>query len=333
MSTGLATRPREPLPEAVEKALIANDLKSLSAEQRLGFYKSRCEAAGLDPRARPFIYVELKGKLTLYATKECAEQLNGMHGISHKIVSKGPDGAGLYVAEVEALMQDGRATTDIGVVVTSGLKGEELANAMMKAVTKAKRRATLSLCGLGDVLSDAELDTVQVRECTETGQPKPLENNSGHATGQYCSDEDAKAYLDEAWGYCARRNSAWLDKLTRPGGEVWEGAKDLVANDWQMDGHLAKWAVGQELLDPASVEKMHQNRLKGHLVGILWARSPKLRNQIKRELVLYVDNLERLERERMDRLNPPDDEAGDEERGEVEEDAFSLKGENDAATK
>ena len=37
----------------------------------------------------------------------------------------------------------------MGVVSIAGLKGEALANAMMKAETKAKRRATLSICGLG----------------------------------------------------------------------------------------------------------------------------------------------------------------------------------------
>ena len=37
----------------------------------------------------------------------------------------------------------------MGVVSITGLKGENLANAMMKAETKAKRRATLSICGLG----------------------------------------------------------------------------------------------------------------------------------------------------------------------------------------
>ena len=39
------------------------------------------------------------------------------------------------------------------------LKGEALANAMMKAETKAKRRATLSICGLA-LLDELEVETI-----------------------------------------------------------------------------------------------------------------------------------------------------------------------------
>ena len=335
MTTEIATREKPLLSADLEKALIENDLGKLTADQRLAFYKAKCEAADLDPRARPFIYVSLNGKLTLYATKEAAEQLNGKHGISHKIVSRGLDTTtGLYTVEIEALMQDGRSTVDVGVVVATGLKGADLANAQMKAVTKAKRRATLSLCGLGDVLSDAELDTVQYRECTESGQPKPLENNSGHGTGQYASDDQAKAYMDECWAYCSKRNSMWLDKCTQPDGSTWGGARDLINSDWQMDGHLAKWAVGQQLLDPASVEKMHQNRLKGRLVAILWHRDMILKNEIKRELARYIDELERQEAQRMERLNPgEEDDAGDADRPELADDIFSLDAANSEAKK
>ena len=46
-----------------------------------------------------------------------------------------------------------------GAVPIAGLKGEEFANALMKAETKAKRRATLSICGLG-VLDETEVETI-----------------------------------------------------------------------------------------------------------------------------------------------------------------------------
>jgi hypothetical protein len=53
----------------------------------------------------------------------------------------------------------GRTDADLGVVSVKGKQGDNLANAMMKAVTKAKRRVTLSICGLG-WLDESELETV-----------------------------------------------------------------------------------------------------------------------------------------------------------------------------
>ena len=38
--------------------------------------------------------------------------------------------------------------------------GESRANAIMKATTKAKRRVTLSICGLGGMPDESELDTM-----------------------------------------------------------------------------------------------------------------------------------------------------------------------------
>jgi len=44
-------------------------------------------------------------------------------------------------------------------VSIKGLTGDSLCNAMMKSVTKAKRRVTLSICGLG-LLDETEVDSV-----------------------------------------------------------------------------------------------------------------------------------------------------------------------------
>jgi hypothetical protein len=47
----------------------------------------------------------------------------------------------------------------MGTVPIRGLTGDNLANAMLKALTKAKRRLTLSLCGLG-MLDELEVETI-----------------------------------------------------------------------------------------------------------------------------------------------------------------------------
>jgi hypothetical protein len=65
----------------------------------------------------------------------------------------------LYVVTATAKAADGRMDTAIGAVPTQGLKGEALANALMKCETKSKRRVTLSICGLG-MTDDSEVDSI-----------------------------------------------------------------------------------------------------------------------------------------------------------------------------
>jgi len=77
---------------------------------------------------------------------------------------------GVYVvtARVEG---DGRSTEDVGCVSIGGLKGDALANALMKATTKAKRRAVLSHCGLG-MLDEAEIETIPGAARVEIAAPQ-----------------------------------------------------------------------------------------------------------------------------------------------------------------
>ena len=53
------------------------------------------------------------------------------------------------IVHARAKDKTGRDDEDYGVVAFKGGGGEFAANAMMKAVTKAKRRVTLSISGLG----------------------------------------------------------------------------------------------------------------------------------------------------------------------------------------
>ena len=51
---------------------------------------------------------------------------------------------------------DGRQEESQGIEYVGGLKGQALGNALMKASSKALRRATLALCGLGLTLEGDE---------------------------------------------------------------------------------------------------------------------------------------------------------------------------------
>jgi hypothetical protein len=157
MSEALATR--GPLSTNIEQVLIGGDLAQLKPEERLNYYNHLCQSLGLNSLTQPFQYIVLNGKLQLYAKKDCTEQLRKIHGVS--ITSVDPKQIGdLLVVVASASDRDGRVDSSTGAVNLSGLKGENLANAMMKAETKAKRRVTLSLCGLG-MLDETEVDTLK----------------------------------------------------------------------------------------------------------------------------------------------------------------------------
>lgn len=144
---------------AVESALVRNDISQLTTQERLTYYNQICESVGLNPLTKPFSFLKLQGKEVLYANKDCTEQLRKIHGVSTQIISRGVVGD-LFEVHVKAKDKTGKEDEDIAYVVIKGLSGAELANAMLKTVTKAKRRVTLSICGLG-ILDESELDTVK----------------------------------------------------------------------------------------------------------------------------------------------------------------------------
>ena len=160
----MSTTPLEviktPVPEAgeIEKVLIGGDLAQLRTEHRIEYYSRVCASLGLNPLTQPFAYLSLSGKLTLYARKDAAEQLRSIRRISLKITAREVID-GMYVVTCEAATPEGRVDMATGVIDLSKVSGEAKANAMMKAETKAKRRVTLSICGLG-LMDETEVETV-----------------------------------------------------------------------------------------------------------------------------------------------------------------------------
>lgn len=144
--------------DRIEALLASGDISKMSQDERLAYYKALCEATGLNPLLAPFEYMVLKGKTTLYAKKSATESLRARHGISLTIVSREIVN-GVYVVTARATMPDGRQDESIGSVFIDAAKGDDLANALMKAETKSKRRVTLSICGLG-LLDETELATI-----------------------------------------------------------------------------------------------------------------------------------------------------------------------------
>lgn len=162
----------------VELALVKNDLSKLTAEERLSLYNKTCESLGLNALTSPFGYIEFKGgKLSFYALKNCTDQLRSIHNISIEITAKSKVDD-LYVITAQAKMPSGRIDEDMGTVSIKGLSGEALGNAMLKAITKAKRRVTLSICGLG-MLDETEAETIHdasIKDIETYAKPKQIEN-------------------------------------------------------------------------------------------------------------------------------------------------------------
>jgi hypothetical protein len=146
----------------LERVVIQGDLSKLAPVERVQYYNAVCRSIGVNPLTRPFDYIVLNGKLQLYAKRDCTDQLRRLHGISVEIVSR-ERLEDLCVVTARAVGAQQRHDESIGVVAIQGLRGEALANAMMKAETKAKRRVTLSLCGLG-LLDESEVDDALAEE-------------------------------------------------------------------------------------------------------------------------------------------------------------------------
>lgn len=167
MSTALTTQPALDA-KSIEQVLLGGDLSKLSAEQRVSYYGRVCESLGLNPLTKPFDYLTLNGKTVLYARKDATEQLRTLRGISVTIVGREVV-EDCYVVTARAKNTHGREDESIGAVNIGGLKGEARANAMMKSETKAKRRVTLSICGLG-MLDELEVDSIP---SAQVGEPLP----------------------------------------------------------------------------------------------------------------------------------------------------------------
>lgn len=142
----------------MEQVAINGNLAGLSAAERVSYYLKLCESLGLNPLSKPFDYLTLNSKLVLYAKKDCTDQLRSNRKVNISIVGRDRV-EDVYVVTARASLPDGRVDESIGAVPLGNLRGEQLANALMKAETKAKRRVTLSICGLGWT-DESEVDSI-----------------------------------------------------------------------------------------------------------------------------------------------------------------------------
>lgn len=142
----------------LEKVITSNDLSGLSSFEKVQHIKNVCESLGLNPLTKPIQLLKFQGKEIAYFTKDATEQLRKKNNISLKIRETKIE-EGIYIVLVDAKTPDGREDSSTGAISIKGLSGDNLCNALLKAETKAKRRVTLSICGLG-FTDESEIDSM-----------------------------------------------------------------------------------------------------------------------------------------------------------------------------
>lgn len=227
-----------PSPEVMEKVLLTGDLAALDSSQRLSYYESVCRALKLNPLTKPFEYITLNGKLTLYARKDCTDQLRRSYGISLQVLSRDFQD-GIVTVTAKAKMPNGREDESLGAVALP-LSGDAKANAMMKAETKAKRRVTLSICGLG-MFDESELDTMQ-----ENGM------------------EEARRRVEEATRNRLANRSETLEPITE------ENFEDIICHIGKAEGNMLGKTIKE--IHPSVLQWLDAHYGEGE--GIRWGNPP-----------------------------------------------------------
>lgn len=129
---------------------------------------------------------------------------------------------------------------------------------------------------------------------SESDTPAIADNGTGVGSGKYASEEQAETYLADMGAYVERRNLQWYDRWTnKETGEVPEKLAPHLATRRMADDHLTAFAEANGMLATGSrPEGGLKSRQEGRLAAIPYYRSEKERNQLKRELKLFLDERE-----------------------------------------
>jgi hypothetical protein len=249
-TTGAAALALRDPASIMERAVIQGDLSQLSPQERVEYYSRVCDSLGLNKYTKPFAYLELDAqgggkKLELYARKDCTDQLRDIKKVSITRLEKEWTQE-LYIVTAYAVLPGGRTDSAVGAVpiskeggywedvtdrdgkpvtdkagksrrrlVSDGrfvrLTGDALANAIMKAETKAKRRVTLSICGLG-MTDESEIDSIPGAVIVESDRYIPTrEADAGDTTPRTAVVEMVTSADSRLW-------KRWLEVLAEAQG-------------------------------------------------------------------------------------------------------------------
>lgn len=198
------------------------DSRSLTPEDRAAYVAEICRALKLNPLTRPVQFLALQGREVLYLTRGATDQLAARHGLNRETL-EGPDfrmmeNVKVAFCKVKATLPSGRYE-----VATATLKMASPADDLMKVETKAKRRATLSILGIG-LLSEEEAESIPANERADarqtpqretvsaTSQPLALPSDAGPSPSQAAAANhyDAAERLIDGAGSLDELRAAWM---------------------------------------------------------------------------------------------------------------------------
>lgn len=206
------------LEQSIRALIVGGDLSRLSEEQLATYYQFRCEELGLSAASQPFSVLRLSGKLVLYMTRGGTDQLAAIHRLNRKIVD-GPrvidvQGTKVVYAMCEVTHPNGRFDTSIATLPLT-----DPTMVFMRAETKAKRRATLSILGLG-MLDESEVEDIPLSEKSSEHLPAlPAHSEKVSESRVVVSspeEQPAQVPLEDAIAEDLVADSkAWLDHLAK----------------------------------------------------------------------------------------------------------------------
>lgn len=266
-----------------ESLVTKGDLSALSPSERVKLYVQMCESLGLNPSSQPFAMLRLNGKEILYPTRGATDQLAAIHRVNREIID-GPKvvdlaGTKLVYAVCRASLPNGRTET-----ATATVQLTDPVNVLMKCETKAKRRATLSILGLG-MLDETELETIPAQAKTALEGPtvqqieaaqEPARTHSGVlplvvsgdtigencAVPQWCVDDFEALSLAEGERPTIAQCAAILsDALARKAEGQSVGTEDLAVA-FEALKRAAKTSVSQLKKEIASAELARNGHAK-----------------------------------------------------------------------
>jgi hypothetical protein len=188
-------------------------------------------------------------KTILYANKSCTEQLRVINGVSiTKLIRTIDDG--LLTVEAHAVDANGRTDIATGalwieIAGSKTMRGDDLAVAYMKAETKAKRRVTLSICGLG-MLDESEIDYVR-NPPNYDGRPEIDTNLVNTTLAKY------SLLVDE---------SVDMKSLQENFGEGWKALQNLKQRDGAKEALVTlnqKYLLIKKLIESKNVSMESEN--------------------------------------------------------------------------
>lgn len=156
------------------------DPGGMTDAERADYVRDICRMLRLNPLTRPAQFVKLSGKWVLYLTRTATDQLAARYNLNRETIVPPciVDIAGVKVGMcvVKVTLPNGRSET-----ATATLPITDPAGLYMRLETKAKRRATLSILGLGVLSEDEAEDASDAAQGPRRGNERPLFTAPAHA--------------------------------------------------------------------------------------------------------------------------------------------------------